>query len=112
MGSSSQLPSPGNTLNPSLCGETSGLQRGPRPNTPSVFSGNEDSTFSISVDSGNLTMTKSIPNAKTFLLVVKVGACTRPCLGPQLQNMQFKDQLVTVVSQTLRASRLIMPDTP
>lgn len=82
------------------------------PPKHSILSGNEDSTFSISADSGNLTMTKSIPNAKAFLLVVKVGAHTRPCSGPQLQNMQLKDQLVTVVSQTPRVSRLITPDTP
>ncbi|XP_061263532.1 cadherin-related family member 5 isoform X3 [Bos javanicus] len=61
----------------------------------SIISGNEDSTFSISVDSGNLTMTKSIPNAKTFLLVVK---------GEQADNARYSVTQVTVEARNASGS--------
>ncbi|XP_043778426.1 cadherin-related family member 5 isoform X10 [Cervus elaphus] len=61
----------------------------------SIISGNEDSTFSISADSGNLTMTKSIPNAKTFLLVVK---------GEQADNARYSVTQVTVEAQNANGS--------
>ncbi|XP_069422030.1 cadherin-related family member 5 isoform X3 [Ovis canadensis] len=61
----------------------------------SIISGNEDSTFSISADSGNLTMTKSIPNAKTFLLVVK---------GEQADNAQYSVTQVTVEARNASGS--------
>ncbi|XP_059253689.1 cadherin-related family member 5 [Mustela nigripes] len=37
----------------------------------SIVRGQEDGTFAIGADSGNLTMTKSVPSPKTFTLVVK-----------------------------------------
>ncbi|KAM9764231.1 cadherin-related family member 5 isoform 10-T10 [Dama dama] len=61
----------------------------------SIISGNEDSTFSISADSGNLTMTKSIPNAKTFLLVVK---------GEQADNTRYSVTQVTVEARNANGS--------
>ncbi|XP_043307178.1 cadherin-related family member 5 isoform X6 [Cervus canadensis] len=61
----------------------------------SIISGNEDSTFSISADSGNLTMTKSIPNAKTFLLVVK---------GEQADNARYSVTQVTVEARNANGS--------
>ncbi|XP_040111371.1 cadherin-related family member 5 isoform X3 [Oryx dammah] len=61
----------------------------------SVVSGNEDSTFSISADSGNLTMTKSIPSAKTFLLVVK---------GEQADNARYSVTQVTVEARNANGS--------
>ncbi|XP_017898521.1 PREDICTED: cadherin-related family member 5 isoform X6 [Capra hircus] len=61
----------------------------------SIITGNEDSTFSISADSGNLTMTKSIPNAKTFLLVVK---------GEQADNAQYSVTQVTVEARNASGS--------
>ncbi|XP_027815743.1 cadherin-related family member 5 isoform X3 [Ovis aries] len=61
----------------------------------SIISGNEDSTFSISADSGNLTMTKSIPNAKTFLLVVK---------GEQADNARYSVTQVTVEARNASGS--------
>nr|XP_020767741.1 cadherin-related family member 5 [Odocoileus virginianus texanus] len=61
----------------------------------SIISGNEDSTFSISANSGNLTMTKSIPNAKTFLLVVK---------GEQADNARYSVTQVTVEARNANGS--------
>ncbi|KAB0359799.1 hypothetical protein FD754_003955, partial [Muntiacus muntjak] len=61
----------------------------------SIISGNKDSTFSISADSGNLTMTKSIPNAKTFLLVVK---------GEQADNARYSVTQVTVEARNANGS--------
>ena len=95
---------------------TSGLQRGLQPNPPAVFPGNEDGSFSIDANTGNLTVTKSIPSPKTFFLLVKVGARTGPglhgpFLGPWLQGSPFKDLLVTAASPTPRPSRRITPDT-
>ena len=95
---------------------TSGLQKGLRPNPPAVLPGNEDGSFSIDANTGNLTMTKSIPSPKTFLLLVKVGARTGPglhgpFLGPWLQGSPFNDLLVTAASPTPRASRRITPGT-
>ncbi|XP_036151812.1 cadherin-related family member 5 isoform X3 [Myotis myotis] len=37
----------------------------------SILRGNEDGTFVINADSGNLTMARSVPSPKTFLLLVK-----------------------------------------
>ncbi|XP_044117147.1 cadherin-related family member 5 [Neovison vison] len=37
----------------------------------SIVRGQEDGTFAIGADSGNLTMTRSVPSPKTFTLVVK-----------------------------------------
>ncbi|XP_019486619.1 PREDICTED: cadherin-related family member 5 [Hipposideros armiger] len=37
----------------------------------SLLKGHEDGTFVIDADSGNLTMTRSVPSPKTFLLLVK-----------------------------------------
>ncbi|XP_058925424.2 cadherin-related family member 5 isoform X1 [Kogia breviceps] len=42
-----------------------------QPIVYSIIRGNEDGSFSIGADTGNLTMTKSIPSPKTFLLLVK-----------------------------------------
>lgn len=51
---------------------------GRRPSFPTTLAGQEDGTFAIGADSGNLTMTRSVPSPKTFTLVVKVGALARP----------------------------------
>lgn len=49
-----------------------------RPSLPTILAGQEDGTFAIDTDSGNLTMTRSVPSPKTFSLLVKVGALARP----------------------------------
>uniref|UniRef100_A0A8C6CR23 Cadherin-related family member 5 n=1 Tax=Moschus moschiferus TaxID=68415 RepID=A0A8C6CR23_MOSMO len=61
----------------------------------SIISGNEGSTFSIGADSGNLSMTKSIPDAKTFLLVVK---------GEQADNARYSVTQVTVEARNASGS--------
>lgn len=47
-------------------------------NPPTPLPGNEEGNFVINADSGNLTMTRSIPSPKTFVFLVKVGLLTRP----------------------------------
>ncbi|KAM9078880.1 cadherin-related family member 5 isoform 2-T2 [Megaptera novaeangliae] len=42
-----------------------------QPIVYSIIRGNEDGSFSVDANTGNLTMTKSIPSPKTFFLLVK-----------------------------------------
>ncbi|ELK13170.1 Mucin and cadherin-like protein [Pteropus alecto] len=53
----------------------------------SLMRGNEDGIFVIDADSGNLTMTKSVPSPKTFLLLVK---------GDQEDHARYSVTQVTV----------------
>ncbi|XP_039696383.1 cadherin-related family member 5 isoform X2 [Pteropus medius] len=53
----------------------------------SLVRGNEDGIFVIDADSGNLTMTKSVPSPKTFLLMVK---------GDQEDHARYSVTQVTV----------------
>lgn len=57
------------------------LQGPPNPPAPP---GNQEDTFVINADSGNLTMAKSVPSPKTFRLLVKVGARPGPAPAPAL----------------------------
>lgn len=82
--------------------------------TYSIMEGQNDGTFSIDSDSGNLTMTKSVPSPKTFLLLVKVGPLAKSpwaFLSPRLQGSPFEDLLVTAASLTPRVTRWTMPAT-
>lgn len=47
-------------------------------NPPTSLSGHEEGNFVINADSGNLTMTRSVPSPKTFVFLVKVGLLARP----------------------------------
>lgn len=50
---------------------------GTNSQTPPCFPpGNQDNTFVIDADSGNLTMAKIVPSAMTFLLLIRVGTGT------------------------------------
>lgn len=85
-----------------------------RPNSHAIFPGQNDGTFSIDSDSGNLTMTRSVPSPKTFLLLVKVGPLAKSpwaFLSPRLQGSPFEDLLVTAASLTPRVTRWTMPAT-
>lgn len=56
-------------------------------NPPATLIGHEDGTFVIDADSGNLTMTRSVPRPKTFFLLVKVGPLARsPWVLPESQD--------------------------
>ncbi|XP_032497626.1 cadherin-related family member 5 isoform X10 [Phocoena sinus] len=61
-----------------------------QPIVYSIIGGNEDGSFSIDANTGNLTMTKSIPSPKTFLLLVK---------GKQADHARYSVTQVTVEAQ-------------
>lgn len=109
------------TLEPCLCIlDLGGLargqsQRGPQTSDPwtereasppPIFAGQDDGTFAIDANSGNLTMTRSVPSPKTFTLLVKVGALARPPWG-----RGFEDLLVAEASPTPRVSSQTAPAT-
>ncbi|XP_029064308.1 cadherin-related family member 5 isoform X1 [Monodon monoceros] len=66
-----------------------------QPIVYSIIRGNEDGSFSIDADTGNLTMTKSIPSPKTFLLLVK---------GEQADHARYSVTQVTVEAQAASGS--------
>ncbi|MBZ3870273.1 Cadherin-related family member 5 [Sciurus carolinensis] len=66
----------------------------------SIIGGNEDNTFAIGPDSGNLTMTKSVPSPTTFLLVVK---------GEQADLARYSVTQVTVDAHQATGSQLYFP---
>ncbi|XP_049569538.1 cadherin-related family member 5 [Orcinus orca] len=66
-----------------------------QPIVYSIIRGNEDGSFSIDANTGNLTMTKSIPSPKTFLLLVK---------GEQADHARYSVTQVTVEAQAASGS--------
>uniref|UniRef100_A0A8D2JGZ4 Cadherin-related family member 5 n=1 Tax=Sciurus vulgaris TaxID=55149 RepID=A0A8D2JGZ4_SCIVU len=66
----------------------------------SIIGGNKDDTFAIGPDSGNLTMTKSVPSPTTFLLVVK---------GEQADLARYSVTQVTVDAHQATGSQLYFP---
>ncbi|XP_059960612.1 cadherin-related family member 5 [Mesoplodon densirostris] len=66
-----------------------------QPIVYSIFRGNEDSSFSIDAGTGNLTVTKSIPSPKTFLLLVK---------GEQADRARYSVTQVTVEARAASGS--------
>ncbi|KAM5184563.1 cadherin-related family member 5 [Callospermophilus lateralis] len=62
----------------------------------SIIGGNKDNTFAIDPDSGNLTMTKSVPSPMTFLLVVK---------GEQADLARYSVTQVTVEARQATGSQ-------
>ena len=77
--------------------QTSGPWTEREASPPPIFAGQDDGTFAIGADSGNLTMTRSVPSPKTFTLLVKVGALAWPPWG-----RGFEDLLVAEASPTPR----------
>ncbi|XP_036731910.2 cadherin-related family member 5 isoform X3 [Manis pentadactyla] len=63
--------------------------------TYSIMEGQNDGTFSIDSDSGNLTMTRSVPSPKTFLLLVK---------GDQMDHARYSVTQVTMVARDANGS--------
>ncbi|KAK2495830.1 hypothetical protein MC885_013890 [Smutsia gigantea] len=63
--------------------------------TYSIMEGQNDGTFSIDSDSGNLTMTRSVSSAKTFLLLVK---------GDQVDHARYSVTQVTMVARDANGS--------
>ncbi|XP_070282372.1 cadherin-related family member 5 [Myotis yumanensis] len=61
----------------------------------SILRGNEDGTFVINADSGNLTMARSVPSPKTFLLLVK---------GEQEDRARYSVTQVTVEARAAAGS--------
>uniref|UniRef100_A0A8C5Z1E9 Cadherin-related family member 5 n=1 Tax=Marmota marmota marmota TaxID=9994 RepID=A0A8C5Z1E9_MARMA len=62
----------------------------------SIIGGNKDNTFAIDPDSGNLTMTKSVPSPATFLLLVK---------GEQADGARYSVTQVTVEARQANGSQ-------
>ncbi|XP_046300659.1 cadherin-related family member 5 isoform X5 [Marmota monax] len=62
----------------------------------SIIGGNKDNTFAIDPDSGNLTMTKSVPSPTTFLLLVK---------GEQADGARYSVTQVTVEARQANGSQ-------
>ncbi|XP_021576677.2 cadherin-related family member 5 isoform X3 [Ictidomys tridecemlineatus] len=62
----------------------------------SIIGGNKDNTFAIDPDSGNLTMTKSVPSPMTFLLLVK---------GEQADLARYSVTQVTVEARQAHGSQ-------
>ncbi|KAM4848330.1 cadherin-related family member 5 [Urocitellus parryii] len=62
----------------------------------SIIGGNKDNTFAIDPDSGNLTMTKSVPSPTTFLLLVK---------GEQADLARYSVTQVTVEARQANGSQ-------
>uniref|UniRef100_I3LYY4 Cadherin-related family member 5 n=1 Tax=Ictidomys tridecemlineatus TaxID=43179 RepID=I3LYY4_ICTTR len=62
----------------------------------SIIGGNKDNTFAIDSDSGNLTMTKSVPSPMTFLLLVK---------GEQADLARYSVTQVTVEARQAHGSQ-------
>ncbi|XP_054581370.1 cadherin-related family member 5 [Eptesicus fuscus] len=67
----------------------------------SVLQGNEDGTFVINADSGNLTMARSVPSPKTFLLLVK---------GEQEDRARYSVTRVTVEARAAAGSLPRFPE--
>ncbi|XP_059566670.1 cadherin-related family member 5 isoform X3 [Myotis daubentonii] len=61
----------------------------------SILRGNEDGTFVINADSGNLTMARSVPSPKTFLLLVK---------GEQEDRARYSVTQVTIEARAATGS--------
>lgn len=61
----------------------------------SLLTGNEDDTFAIDADTGNLTMTRSVPSPKTFFLIVK---------GDQADHARYSVTQVTVEARNATES--------
>nr|KAF6267936.1 cadherin related family member 5 [Pipistrellus kuhlii] len=61
----------------------------------SILQGNEDGTFVINADSGNLTMAQSVPSPKTFRLLVK---------GEQADRARYAVAQVTVEARAAAGS--------
>ncbi|XP_036076236.1 cadherin-related family member 5 isoform X2 [Rousettus aegyptiacus] len=61
----------------------------------SLLTGNEDGTFAIDADTGNLTMTRSVPSPKTFFLIVK---------GDQADHARYSVTQVTVEARNATES--------
>ncbi|XP_007465981.1 PREDICTED: cadherin-related family member 5 [Lipotes vexillifer] len=66
-----------------------------QPIVYSIIRGNENGSFSIDAGTGNLTMTKSIPSPKTFLLLVK---------GEQADRARYSVTQVTVEARAASGS--------
>ncbi|XP_032735743.1 cadherin-related family member 5 [Lontra canadensis] len=61
----------------------------------SIVQGQEDGTFALGADSGNLTMTRSVPSPKTFTLVVK---------GEQADRARYSVTWVTIEARNATGS--------
>nr|XP_015107504.1 cadherin-related family member 5 isoform X5 [Vicugna pacos] len=72
-----------------------------QPIVYSFMKGHEDGTFSIDASTGNLTMSKSVPSPKTFLLVVK---------GEQADHGQYSVTQVTVEARDANGSLPRFPE--
>ncbi|XP_036715185.1 cadherin-related family member 5 isoform X6 [Balaenoptera musculus] len=66
-----------------------------QPIVYSIIGGNEDGLFSIDANTGNLTVTKSIPSPKTFFLLVK---------GEQADHARYSVTQVTVEARAAGGS--------
>nr|XP_031304197.1 cadherin-related family member 5 isoform X5 [Camelus dromedarius] len=72
-----------------------------QPIVYSFMKGHEDGTFSIDASTGNLTMSKSVPSPKTFLLVVK---------GEQADHGRYSVTQVTVEARDANGSLPRFPE--
>ncbi|XP_072615297.1 cadherin-related family member 5 isoform X5 [Vulpes vulpes] len=61
----------------------------------SIVTGQDDGTFAIGADSGNLTMTRSVPSPKTFTLLVK---------GEQSDGARYSVTWVTIEARSATGS--------
>nr|XP_055157014.1 cadherin-related family member 5 isoform X6 [Nyctereutes procyonoides] len=61
----------------------------------SIVTGQDDGTFAIDADSGNLTMTRSVPSPKTFTLLVK---------GEQSDGARYSVTWVTIEARSATGS--------
>ncbi|XP_045626616.1 cadherin-related family member 5 isoform X3 [Ursus americanus] len=67
----------------------------------SIMMGQEDGTFAIDTDSGNLTMTRSVPSPKTFSLLVK---------GEQADHARYSVTWVTIEARNATGSPPHFPE--
>ncbi|XP_045872271.1 cadherin-related family member 5 isoform X2 [Meles meles] len=89
-----QLPGP-LVLRPGPIHAVDGDQGINQPILYSIVRGQEDGTFAIGADSGNLTMTGSVPSPKTFTLVVK---------GEQADGARYSVTWVTIEARNAAGS--------
>ncbi|XP_034502488.1 cadherin-related family member 5 [Ailuropoda melanoleuca] len=67
----------------------------------SIMRGQEDGTFAIDTDSGNLTMTRSVPSPETFTLLVK---------GEQADHARYSVTWVTIEARNATGSPPHFPE--